>query len=164
MRKARVKRPRKDKIKGYDSIWEYILHDTLLKDWSHHADKVSYVIPHTYEPDFTRTLQGKLILLESKGRFWDHAEYSKYVWVKKHLPKNMELVFLFANPSAPMPGAKVRKDGTKRTHGEWATANDFRWYTEQTLPDEWIDPKSREADEFNVRQQELQELEDKYEV
>ena len=105
MRKARVKRPRKDKIKGYDSIWEYILHDTLLKDWKHHADKVSYVIPHTYEPYFTRTLQGKLILLESKGRFWDHAEYSKYVWVKKHLPKNMELVFLFANPSAPMPGA-----------------------------------------------------------
>jgi hypothetical protein len=162
MRKARVKRPRKDKIKGYDSIWEYILHDTLLKDWEHHTEKVSYVIPHTYEPDFTRALRGTLILLESKGRFWDHAEYSKYVWVKKHLPKNMELVFLFANPSAPMPGAKVRKDGTKRTHGEWATANGFRWYTEQTLPDEWIDPKSREADEFNVRQHELQAGEDKY--
>jgi hypothetical protein len=162
MRKPRVKRPRKEKIKGYDSVWEYILHDTLLKDWSHHADKVSYTIPHTYEPDFTRTLQNKQILLESKGRFWDHAEYSKYIWVKKHLPKNMELVFLFANAAAPMPGAKVRKDGTKRTHGEWATANGFRWYTEDTLPDEWVDSASRETDEFNVRQQELQELEDKY--
>lgn len=163
-RKPRVKRPRKEKIKGYDSVWEYILHDTLLKDWEHHAEKVTYVVEHTYQPDFTRALQGTLILLESKGRFWDHAEYSKYIWVKKHLPINVELVFLFANAAAPMPGAKIRKDGTKRTHGEWATANGFRWYTEDTLPDTWIDPKSRETDEFNVRQQELKELEDKYAV
>ena len=163
-RKPRVKRPRKEKIKGYDSVWEYILHDTLLKDWEHHAEKVSYVIEHTYQPDFTRALQGTLILLESKGRFWDHAEYSKYILVKKHLPINVELVFLFANASAPMPGAKIRKDGTKRTHGEWATANGFRWYTEDTLPDAWIDPKSRKTNEFNVRQQELKELEDKYAV
>ena len=163
-RKPRVKRPRKEKIKGYDSVWEYILHDTLLKDWEHHAEKVSYVVEHTYQPDFTRALQGTLILLESKGRFWDNAEYSKYIWVKKHLPINVELVFLFANASAPMPGAKIRKDGTKRTHGEWATANGFRWHTEDTLPDAWIDPKSRKTNEFNVRQQELKELEDKYAV
>ena len=162
MRKPRVKRPRKEKIKGYDSVWEYILHDTLLKDWEHHTEKVSYVIEHTYEPDFTRALQGTLIMLESKGRFWDHAEYSKYIWVKKNLPPNVELVFLFANASAPMPRAKVRKDGTKRTHGEWATANGFRWFTEDTLPDKWIDPESRKTNEFNVRQQELKELEDKY--
>ena len=163
-RKPRVKRPRKEKIKGYDSVWEYILHDTLLKDWDHHAEKVNYVVEHTYQPDFTRALQDKQILLESKGRFWDHAEYSKYIWVKKRLPSNMELVFLFANAAAPMPGAKVRKDGTKRTHGEWATANGFRWYTEDTLPDAWVDPKSRKTDEFNARQQELKELEDKYAV
>ena len=161
-RKPRVKRPRKEKIKGYDSVWEYILHDTLLKDWEHHTEKVSYVIEHTYEPDFTRALQGTLIMLESKGRFWDHAEYSKYIWVKKNLPPNVELVFLFANASAPMPRAKVRKDGTKRTHGEWATANGFRWFTEDTLPDKWIDPESRKTNEFNMRQQELKELEDKY--
>ena len=101
-------------------------------------------------------------MLESKGRFWDHAEYSKYIWVKKNLPPNVELVFLFANASAPMPRAKVRKDGTKRTHGEWATANGFRWFTEDTLPDKWIDPESRKTNEFNMRQQELKELEDKY--
>ena len=163
-RKPRVKRPSKEKIKGYDSVWEYILHDTLLKDWEHHTEKVKYVVEHNYQPDFTRALQGTLILLESKGRFWDYAEYSKYIWVKKHLPINVELVFLFANASAPMPGSKIRKDGTKRTHGEWATANGFRWYTEDTLPDEWIDSKAKETDEFNVRQQELQEMEDKYAV
>ena len=161
-RKPRVKRIRKEKINGYDSIWEYILHDTILKDWQHHSDKVNYSIPHTYEPDFTRTLQDKQILLESKGRFWDHAEYSKYIWIQKFLPENMELVFLFANPSSPMPNSKVRKDGTKRTHGEWATANGFRWFTEETLPDSWVDMASRDTKEFNKRQEEIQELEDKY--
>jgi len=162
LRKPRVKRPKKEKMNGYDSIWEYVLHDTLLKDWEHHSNKVEYTVNHTYEPDFVRTLQDKLILLESKGRFWDYPEYSKYIWIKKHLSENVELVFLFANPSAPMPGSKIRKDGTKRTHGEWATANGFRWFTEQTLPDSWIDLKTRESDEFNIRQIELEGLEDQY--
>ena len=75
-RKPRVKRPNL-KYKGYDSIWEYLLHETILKDWKHHVDKVDYVIEHSYEPDFVRVLKKKKILLESKGRFWDHAEYSK---------------------------------------------------------------------------------------
>jgi hypothetical protein len=35
-----------------------------------------------------------------------------------------------------MPGATKRKDGTKRTHAEWAEANNFKWYTEETLPEE----------------------------
>ena len=48
-----------------------------------------------------------------------------------------------------MPNSKVRKDGTKRTHGEWATANGFRWFTEETLPDSWVDVASRKTKEFN---------------
>ena len=161
-RKPRIKRPRIESVKGYDSIWEYVLHDTLLKNWNHHADKVEYSITHFYEPDFTRTLQDKIILLESKGRFWDYAEYSKYIWVRKNLPENTELVFLFANPSAPMPGTKIRKDGTKRTHSEWATANEFRWFTEDTLPDEWIDIKVKKSEEFIARQRENEESKNDY--
>ena len=88
-RKPRKKRPKHIKIDGYDSIWEFILHDTLLKEWEHHSEKVEYTVKHTYEPDFRRTLQNKTILLESKGRFWDFAEYNKYIWVKKVLPKNI---------------------------------------------------------------------------
>jgi len=79
------------------------------------------------------------ILLEAKGRFWDYAEFSKYIWIKKTLMPSTELVFIFANPQAPMPGAKKRKDGTKRSHAEWAEANGFRWFSEYNLPDEWID-------------------------
>ena len=144
-RKARVKRPvEKDLVKGYDSNWEYELHQGILDDWEHHVDKVEYVIEHKYEPDFIRTIDGKKILLEAKGRFWDFAEFNKYVWVAKALPADIELVFLFANPNAPMPAAKVRKDGTRRSHGEWASANNFRCFSEDTIPDNLINIKKKE--------------------
>ena len=157
-RKPRVPRPKKlVKPDGnkYDSIWELLLHESILKDWEHHADKIHYVIEHNYEPDFVRKIGRKTILLESKGRFWDFQEYNKYVWIKKHLPKNMELVFLFANPSAPMPGAKRRKDGTKRSHAEWAWSNGFRWFSEESIPDAWIDVKAKDSDEFKSRNSKL---------
>ena len=145
-RKARVKRPvEKDLIKGYDSNWEYELHSGILDGWSFHTDKVPYTVEHNYHPDFIREVEGRKILLEAKGRFWDYAEFSKYIWISKTLPEDTELVFLFANPSAPMPQAKRRKDGTKRSHGEWASANDFRWFSEDSIPDSWINPKKRES-------------------
>ena len=145
-RKARVKRPvEKNVIKGYDSNWEYELHSGILDGWSFHTDKVPYTVEHNYHPDFIRKVEGKKILLEAKGRFWDYAEFSKYIWISKTLPEDTELVFLFANPSAPMPQAKRRKDGTKRSHGEWASANDFRWFSEDSIPDSWINPKKRES-------------------
>ena len=145
-RKPRVKRPvEKDLVKGYDSNWEYELHSGILDNWSFHTDKVPYTVSHNYHPDFLRVIDGKKILLEAKGRFWDYAEFSKYIWISKTLPEDTELVFLFANPSAPMPQAKRRKDGTKRSHGEWASANDFRWFSEDSIPDNWINPKKRES-------------------
>lgn len=130
-RKARPKE--KGVPKGYDSKWEYTLHQDLLKDWEHHANHIEYIIKKKYEPDFVK---GNIIL-EAKGRFWDHAEYSKYVWIRESLPDTMDLVFLFQKPFSPMPGATKRKNGTKRTHAEWAEANNFKWYTEETLPEEF---------------------------
>ena len=103
-----------------------------------------------YEPDFVKTVNNKTILLEAKGRFWDFAEYSKYIWVKKVLPPDIELVFLFANPSSPMPQAKRRKDGTKRSHGEWASANGFKWYSEDSLPDNWVDIQYRKDNTLTI--------------
>ena len=145
-RKPRVARPvEKNLVKGYDSNWEYELHSGILDNWSFHTDKVPYTIDHNYHPDFLRVIEGKKILLEAKGRFWDYAEFSKYIWISKTLPQDTELVFLFANPSAPMPQAKRRKDGTKRSHGEWASANNFRWFSEDSIPDTWINPKKRES-------------------
>ena len=160
-RKPRVTRPNL-KYKGYDSIWEAVLHESILKHWVHHDDKIHYIIKHTYEPDFVKKIGAKKILLESKGRFWDFAEYSKYIWIKKTLPDNIELVFLFAKPSAPMPGAKRRKDGTKRSHAEWAEANGFRWFSEDTLPDSWIDVKARETEAFARRNDKIGEYSEPY--
>ena len=87
-RKPRVKRPvDKNLVKGYDSNWEYELHSGILDKWEHHVDKVEYTVEHKYEPDFVKTIKGKKILLEAKGRFWDSAEYSKYIWISKTLPE-----------------------------------------------------------------------------
>ena len=44
-----------------------------------------------------------------------------------------------------MPQAKRRKDGTKRSHGEWATANGFTWYSRESIPDSWINADKREV-------------------
>ena len=137
-RKPRKPRPKKTNVpKGYDSLWEVTLHETVLQNWKHHFDTIDYIVRHKYEPDFVKEIKGKTILLEAKGRFWDYAEYSKYIHIRTALPKNYELVFLFQKPFSPMPQAKKRKDGTKRTHAEWAETNNFTWYNEETLPEEW---------------------------
>jgi len=54
-------------------------------------------------------------------------------------------VFLFADPNAPMPQAKRRKDGTKRNHAEWASSKGFRWFSEDSIPASWIDASKRES-------------------
>ena len=115
------------------------LHTNQLKSWSHHGDTVAYIVEHTYEPDFRKTFNKVEYLIEAKGRFWDYAEYSKYIWVRKSLKEHQELVFIFAKPLAPMPAAKKRKDGSKRTHAEWAEKNNFKWYSEFDLPKQWIE-------------------------
>ena len=149
MRKPRRIRPKEKNVpKGYDSNWEYTLHNTILKDWKHHTKKlIEYIVEHKYEPDFIRKIDDKIILMETKGRFWDYNEYNKYVWIKKALPENYELVFVFKSPSSPMPQAKRRKDGTKRSHAEWAEANNFRWFNENTLPKEWVSEYNKEEEE-----------------
>jgi hypothetical protein len=137
-RKPRKTRPKeKDLPKGYDSKWEHTLHTTILTGWNHHSDRVPYIVEHHYEPDFVKVIGDTEFLLEAKGRFWDYQEYNKYIWVRKALKPNQELIFLFLFPFAPMPAAKKRKNGTKRTHAEWAEKNNFIWYSEDTLPNDW---------------------------
>lgn len=131
--------------KGYDSKLEYRLHTTVLKDCQHHCTKddlVHYAIPHTYEYDFVVEWEDTLYLLETKGRFRDSQEASKYKHIRDYLDNwlesrnslcnKIELILIFENASTPYPFAKKRKDGTKQTHGEWATKNKFRWLCEKS--------------------------------
>ena len=106
-RKPRAVRPKTPNlVEGYDSNWEYELHTGILDNWSFHTDKVAYTVDHNYHPDFLREIDGKKILLEAKGRFWDFAEYSKYIWISK---------------------------------------NNFRWFSEDSIPDSWINVKNKET-------------------
>lgn len=120
-----------------DSKWEGRLRDTVLKDLEYHPDKVSYVVSRTYQPDFKLVKKvnniDKVIFIETKGRFRESSEASKYKFIRDSLRGEGELVFIFYNPKTPMPHAKKRKDGTKQTHSEWAERNGFRWFTEDTI-------------------------------
>ena len=119
---------------GYDSRFEKMLHEGPLQGCGFHPEVVPYSILRTYEPDF---FYGN-ILIEAKGRFRDRNESNKYVWIREALPTGRELVFVFMNHKTPMPGAKKRKKcGTKQSVGEWATKQNFRWYTTRTVPKEW---------------------------
>lgn len=130
--------------KGYDSKLEYRLHETCLKGTQHHVpkeDRIKYFIEHTYEPDFLFAHYNKLYVLEIKGRFRDSQESAKYRWIRERLHEwdyffkntctDVELVLIFENSATPMPFSKRRKDGTKQSHGEWATKYNFRWLCEK---------------------------------
>ena len=119
----------KYKTRGADSKWGGELRDGVLGCCEHHPDKLPYTIEHNYTPDF----KIKKYIIEAKGRFMDSPEASKYKWIRKSLPKHIELVFLFMYPNKAMPHAKARKDGTKLTHAEWAEKNKFRWFDETTI-------------------------------
>jgi hypothetical protein len=121
------------RVKKYDSHFERTLHKGPLKGCVFHPPKIEYVIHKKYEPDFVK---GK-VLIEAKGRFRDRQESAKYLWLRKALPKGYTLVFVFMNHKASMPGSRRRKDGTRQSVGEWATKQEFTWYTPRTCPREW---------------------------
>lgn len=120
-------------LKGtpYDSLLEKNLHETVLKDCRFHdkLDKISYVEPHTYEPDFVYERDDKIFYIETKGRFRDSGEARKYIFIDKelrHAPKRSELVFVWDKANTPFPFSKRRKDGTRMSHEEWADKEGFR--------------------------------------
>ncbi len=132
-RKPRKIRPN-ERYQGYDSKFEYDLHRSVLKGFVRDPSySVDYKVHRKYYPDFIRIIDDFKYYIEAKGRFWDSEEYSKYKHVRECLSGDEEIIFIFYNPDAPMPRSKVKKDGKKTTHGEWATANGFRWFTSSTF-------------------------------
>ena len=79
---------------------------------------------------------GKL-LVEIKGYFQEASEASKYLWIRKSLKPDEELVFVFERPQAEFHWLKKRKDGTRQTMAEWADKNGFRWFTEDSFVKEF---------------------------
>lgn len=135
MPQGRWFRPRDAGLKGtgYDSKLEQRLHTGPLKGAEFHTHKVSYTWEHKYEPDFVVDCGGVTTMVECKGYFMDRDDCTKYLWVRKALPENYELVFCFESPTKAIHFQSTRKDGTKMTHAEWAEKNGFRWYDETTI-------------------------------
>jgi hypothetical protein len=135
-RKPRKARPN-ERYSGYDSKFEYDLHQELLANWEFHPKGIPYTVEKVYNPDFKKVIDGYTYYIEAKGRFWDADEYSKYKWARDSMSDREEIVFLFYNENAPMPRSKKRKDGTKMSHGEWAEKNGFQYFNRDTLPEEF---------------------------
>lgn len=122
-------------LKGtpYDSGFEKELHNGPLKNCEFHPEKIKYTIEKTYEPDFVHRTGDSVFYLESKGYFQDASELQKYRWVQKALQEGEYLVFIFQTPHKPIHFQKVRQDGTKMTHAEYAEKNGFMWFTKDTI-------------------------------
>jgi len=112
-----------------------------LKNCDYEPTKVKYKWEAAYIPDFVPRSDPN-ILIEVKGRFRTSNEARKYVAVIESNP-DKQIVFIFMRPDLPMPSAQRRKDGTKRTHAEWAESHGFLWYTIDTIPKEWCNNESK---------------------
>ena len=121
-------------LQKYDSKFELKLHEEVLSVCEFHPEeKIEYTISHKYSPDFRYEKDGVIYLIESKGRFAESNEATKYIHIRDNLPENFELVFLFQRPDLPMPRARKRKDGSIATHESWAIKNGFRAFDEETI-------------------------------
>lgn len=120
----------------FRSKFEKELAEGPLKGIPYEADTVLYEIQKQcqYTPDWTIHKDNETIYIEAKGRFQlRNGEPYKYLHVREGLNCFETLIFLFQDPNKPMPNAKVRKDGTKITHAEWAEKNNFEWYDKDTI-------------------------------
>lgn len=91
------------------------------------------MVERKYEPDFKIEHDNGVYLLEFKGYFRESSEAAKYNWVRKALPDDHELLFIFDNPDKPIHFKPKRLCGTKMTHGQWAEKNGFRYFNEESF-------------------------------
>lgn len=131
-----TQRSKSKKPKGFDSWFEYDLVRNMPA-CSYHTSRIDYIQKKRYAPDFSYYKDGYTVYIEAKGRFRDNQEARKYIDVRSSLDDGDSLVFIFQNPDTPMPHSKKRSDGSKMTHGEWATKHGFEYYTISSLPLEW---------------------------
>jgi len=121
----------------YDSKFEKEAHEIMQGCEYHPEQRLFYLVPKHYEPDFVYTHSGKTWYIEAKGRFRTSEEARKYVIIAQGFSPTEELVFLFQRANTPMPGSRRRKDGTRYTMEEWADKHGFRWHTLDTIPRGW---------------------------
>lgn len=127
----------------YDSLLEMALHEGALSTFEFHKGTIDYTVDHTYHPDFScERPDGSTLFVESKGCFLESSEARKYLYVRSALKEGDELIFIFSNPKTALPWGKKRKDGTKRTHKEWAEKNNFRYFSKELTLDDILETET----------------------
>ena len=120
--------------------WRSGLEESLAADlrskgveFEYEEHKIEYLVPERrakYTPDFyVYTRSGKLIIIESKGRFVT-ANRQMHLLVKQQYP-DLDLRFVFSNPNQ-----KISKQ-SKTTYGMWCEKHGFL-YAAKVVPQEWI--------------------------
>lgn len=125
-RQAEGKTARKKTYYPYKNEYEYEL-SKLLRGWEYEdkAAAVDYIVPKTYNPDFTNN-KHPWLLIEAKGIFLGGKEEArKYVEMRRCNP-DKEVFFIFEDPmKKAYQGCKRRIDGSILTLAEWASSNNF---------------------------------------
>ncbi|NQZ74693.1 MAG: hypothetical protein HRT61_01060 [Ekhidna sp.] len=128
-RKKAVPKWRKD---GYDSGYEADVHKNTPKIDYHKADKLSYTVSHTYEPDFSWPTSdtGKPLLVETKGdpHRWDRKAFLE---MYEQWSDTYEIKLLFQK-EVKLPNCK------KLTNVEWAKKNGIDYAVGTKIPDHWL--------------------------
>ena len=116
----------------YKSNLEKKVARILGTKWEYEPVTVEYLYPKKYTTDFVRVHGPSTTWIECKGRFRTSDEAAKYIHIRNQYP-HVRFLFVFQRPGVAMPGAKPRKDGTKRTMEEWAESNGFEYTFENKL-------------------------------
>lgn len=113
------------------SLADYLDERNISYEYEEH--KLVYTVPERqaiYTPDFyVRTRTGKLIIIETKGRFVT-ADRQKMLLVKEQHP-TLDIRFVFSNPKS-----KISKK-SKTTYAAWCEKHSFP-YAAKVAPEEWL--------------------------
>mgnify|MGYP003625412805 CR=1 FL=1 len=120
--------------------WRSGLEESLASDlhskgvsFEYEEHRLPYKVPSRiahYTPDFyITTKSGKVIVVESKGRFVT-ADRQKMLLVKAQHP-HLDIRMVFSNPNT-----KISKQ-SKTTYGKWCQKHGFK-YAKGLVPESWL--------------------------
>ena len=72
------------------------------------------------------------VWFEVKGRFRTRHEMDKYIHVRRSNPMAV-IIFVLHSERVGLPGAKKRKDGTRKCMEDWLEENDFAYTYEDRM-------------------------------
>ena len=139
MRKRRAQRPllvyQGQKMKSKEEVAFATQCDRQGIPWKYESEKLMWSPPlRPYTPDFIlpKKSGGKMHI--EKKSYLRPQDITKMRYVRKQHPE-VDIRFVFSRASKPL--GRVRADGTRGTHGDWATKNGYQW-CDGFLPQAWI--------------------------